>query len=338
MEPDVARLNESGSDSGPSGSQITFERNADSTHAARSPLDVIIVTHNGRALVQDCLDSLRAEAELLPLNVTVVDNDSTDGLVELIRSAYGLEAIATGGNLGFGKAANIGIQQTNAELVLLLNPDTVVPKGALVACVEALRARPWAGMLGCKLVRLDGSIDHACKRHIPTPLSALAYFARVRGRRFPSSYTADSLSYDDEGVVGAINGAFMLVRRAAIQDVGLFDEAYWMYGEDLDWCYRFDQHGWPVVYWPHATVIHVKAGISGTRRSARLNFAFHQAMWIFYMKHFKSSYRAYMAASVFLAIWLKFSASLATNALVALATHLSSGRGEPTTLRCSGDA
>jgi GT2 family glycosyltransferase len=236
-----------------------------------------------------------------------------------------VEVIETGANLGFGRAANIGLRRTCGDFVLLLNPDTVVPPGALAACVQALTGRPKAGMLGCKLVRTDGSLDHACKRQIPTPLSALSYFARRVGRRpaVPAGqYTAGHLPDDQEGVVGAINGAFMLVRREAIDDVGLFDEAYWMYGEDLDWCFRFSQRGWQVVYWPGATVTHVKAGISGTRRSTRLNFAFHHSMWIFFRTHQASQHPAALSALVWIAVWLKFASSVTRNGVAQLGSRL----------------
>jgi GT2 family glycosyltransferase len=130
------------------------------------------------------------------------------------------------------------------------------------------------------------------------------------------------LGDDEEGLVGAINGAFMLVRRAAMDEVGLFDEAYWMYGEDLDWCLRFSQRGWQVVYWPGATVTHVKAGISGTRRSMRVNFAFHHSMWIFFRKHQASQHPAAFSALVWIAVWLKFAASLIRNALARLGARV----------------
>jgi GT2 family glycosyltransferase len=245
-----------------------------------------------------------------------VDNNSTDGSRDVLRHEP-VELIESRQNLGFGRAANIGLRLSTAEFVLLLNPDTVVPAGTLTSCIDALRARPNAGMLGCKLVRLDGSLDHACKRQIPTPASSLSYFLRRIGRRRTTPagrYTATELGADDEGTVGAINGAFMLVRRAAIEEVGTFDEDYWMYGEDLDWCLRFTQRGWQVVYWPGATAIHVKAGITGTRRSLRVNFAFHQSMWIFFRKHQAGQYPAAMSALIWLGVWTKFTYSAVSNA------------------------
>jgi hypothetical protein len=249
------------------------------------------------------------------MRVVVVDNASTDGSPDLARDWPLVELIETGSNLGFGKAANIGLRMTAGEFVLLLNPDTVVWPGALAACVNALRARPDAGVLGCKLLKNDGTLDHACKRDLPTLSSALAYFFRLaRIRRFGGSetYTADRLGDDEEGNVGAVNGAFMLVRRSAMEQVGYFDERYWMYGEDLDWCLRFSQRGWRVVYWPGAVVTHVKAGVTG-RRGVRINFAFHNAMWIFYQTHHSERHAAIVNALVWSGIWGKFLASVTVN-------------------------
>jgi GT2 family glycosyltransferase len=284
-------------------------------------LEVVVVTYNGRSLVEACLDSLLAESAQISMRILVVDNASQDGLPLMVRQRYPVELVETGANLGFGKAANIGLRMTSREYVLVLNPDTVVPPGAIVSCVAAMRARPRAGVLGCKLVRTDGSLDHACKREIPTPASALAYFLRRMGGRAQAPnghYTAGHLPDDQEGVVGAVNGAFMLMRREAMEEIGLFDESFWMYGEDLDWCYRCSQHGWDVVYWPGATVVHAKGGISGRRRRVRVNFAFHRSMWLFYRKHHAVRYPAPLNVAVGTGIWTKFAASVAVNAAASL--------------------
>jgi GT2 family glycosyltransferase/glycosyltransferase involved in cell wall biosynthesis len=278
-------------------------------------LSVVVVSHNGCELLRSCLESLRAEAEVLPVEVIVVDNASSDGAVAMVEAEHGwVRLIESGGNLGFARACNIGIGVARGEYVLLLNPDTEVPAGALKRCAEEIARRPEVGALGCKLVLRDGTIDHACKRSFPTPLSALAYMTRAS--RLPllaraGGYTASHLGDDDEGNVDAINGAFMLVRAAAIDDVGLLDEAYWMYGEDLDWCHRLWSAGWTVLYWPGATVVHVKAGISGRHRSWKTNLAFHRAMWLFYRTHTAPNYPRVVTPAVWCAIWLKLGASAA---------------------------
>jgi GT2 family glycosyltransferase len=225
--------------------------------------------------------------------------------------------VESGGNDGFARAANIGLRRATSDAILLLNPDTEVSPTALAECRSALEAHPEVGMVGCKLVRLDGSLDHACKRGFPTPRSSLTYFARLgRGGKSTSSggYTADHLDENEVGYVDAVNGAFMLLRRSAVDTVGLLDEQYWMYGEDLDWCYRFWARGWKVLYWPCVTVLHVKGGVTGQRRSLRTNAAFHHSMWIFYRKHYAPHSNPGLNALVWLGIWLKFGVSVAGSA------------------------
>lgn len=290
-----------------------------------STLDIVIVSYNGCQLLRACLDSLSAEAQLLAVHVIVVDNNSSDGTPAMVREQYpSVKLIPTGSNLGFARAANIGLRQTTADSLLILNPDTEVPVGALTSCIAALEARPDVGVLGCKLVKRDGTFDHACKRGFPTPLSALAYFSGIGrlGKRSPASggYRAAHLADDDVGFVDAVNGAFMLIRRRALEEVGLLDEEYWMYGEDLDWCYRFWERGWAVLYWPRATVMHVKGGITGRYRSLRTNHAFHRSMWLFYRKHYASHRSATLNAAVWTAIWVKLIASVACNSVTRLAT------------------
>jgi N-acetylglucosaminyl-diphospho-decaprenol L-rhamnosyltransferase len=275
-------------------------------------LSVVIVSYRCRDLLADCLASLDAERRLVPMRVVVVDNDSRDGtLASLRRDFPWVEAIDAGANLGFSRANNLVLAGVRTEFVLLLNPDTVVIPGALAASLDALASRPGIGMLGCKLVKADGSLDHACKRGFPTLLSALGHFSGV-GR---GGYTAGHLGEDEEGPVDAINGAFMLVRRSALEAVGLLDEDFWMYGEDLDWCWRFWHAGWPVLYWPGATVRHLKGGSSGPARTWRTNLEFHRSMAIFYRKHYAADHAAVVNVAVQAGIWVKLGLSASRSAM-----------------------
>jgi hypothetical protein len=285
---------------------------------------VVIVSYNRCDLLRACLESLEADESRQSREVIVVDNASTDGCVEMVRSEHPwVRVIESGANVGFARAANMGIRIARGEFILLLNPDTVVPASALRHCVEELARRPSVGVLGCKLVRPDGSLDHACKRSFPTPVSALAHMTKL-SRLFAGSsldaYTADHVDEDEVALVDAVNGAFMLIRAAALDDVGLLDESYWMYGEDLDLCFRFWQANWPVLYWPHETVVHVKGGIAGQHRAWRTNFAFHHAMWLFFRRHQAPSYPAPVRSAVWTAIWLKLGVS-ATRSITARAAH-----------------
>ncbi|MHB8339844.1 MAG: glycosyltransferase family 2 protein [Mycobacteriales bacterium] len=282
---------------------------------------VVVVSYRCRELLRDCLASLRGERDTVALDVVVVDNASGDGTAEMVRGEFPeVSFLDTGANLGFARANNLVLSEAGGRYVLLLNPDTVVRPGALAAAVAALDARPRVGVLGVKLVQPDGSLDHACKRGIPTPGGALAYFLRLHRWRPESGglaqYTAGALGDDDEGCVGAVNGAFMLVRREAMEQVGLLDERFWMYGEDLDWCYRFWIAGWQVYYWPGATVVHLKGGSSGVR-SWRTNRAFHDAMWRFYRKHYAPGRGAAQNA----AVWAGVQAKLALSVTLSVARN-----------------
>ena len=286
-------------------------------------LDVIIVSANGgREMLRACLDSLQANPPRLEsVKVHLVDNGSTDGTVEMVERDFSwVEIDALDSNAGFSAANNRVISRTDGRLVLLLNPDTEVREGALDRCIAVIDQRPDIGVVGCRLVRPDGSFDHAAKRSFPTIAGAVGHFAGV-GRKLSygplAQYRATGLGELESGPVDAVNGAFMLVRRAAIKDVGLLDEGYWMYAEDLDWCYRFQQYGWTVWYEGSATTVHVKGGLSKVRqhRPLRANYAFHRAMGRFYRKH-RSGQRPLLDAAVYAAIVAKFVLSAVRSSIV----------------------
>jgi GT2 family glycosyltransferase len=294
-------------------------------------LTVVIVTYNCAALARDCLASLATERARLALEVIVVDNASSDGTPDAVEAEFPWATVVRAGrNLGFAAANNVGLRQARGRHLLLLNPDTVVPSGALGRCLEELQRHPHVGMLGCRLVRRNGALDHACKRGFPTPTAALWYllgFSRLwpRNPRL-ASYTAGHVASDAAAQVDAICGSFMLVRREAYEQVGALDEQYWMYSEDIDWCVRFHERGWRVLYWPGVTVLHVKGGCGG-RRSLRCNYAFHRGMWLFYRKHYLGKYNPLVTAAVAAGIVLRLSLSVAWQAVGAFA-RLPGHRGD----------
>jgi GT2 family glycosyltransferase len=254
----------------------------------RPGLDVVIVTYRSRELLRECLDSLREHPPSCRLSLVVVDNASADGTAEMVGSGYPeVDLIASPTNLGFAAATNLGARRGDAPYLLALNPDTEVTEGALDAVLDAIEAHPEVAVAGPRLLRPDGSLDHASKRSFPTPLSALGHFTGL-GRRPGAAgklaaYRAPEV---ESGPVDAVNGAFMLMRRSAFERVGGFDEGYWMYMEDLDLSYTLAQEGWGTWYEPAATVLHVKGGTTGGERSIRLNWAFHRGMYRFYRKHY----------------------------------------------------
>jgi GT2 family glycosyltransferase len=241
-----------------------------------------------------------------------VDNASGDGTVETIERDFPeVELVASPENLGFARANNLAIRRGSAPYVLALNPDTRVPAGSLDRLLYQMDERSEIGISGCRLELEDGSLDHAAKRSFPTPLSALGHFSGV-GRRPGAAgrlagYRAPTVS---EGPVDAVNGAFMLIRRAALNEVGLFDEGYWMYMEDLDLCYRFRQAGWITWYEPSVKIVHIKAGTSGRLRRPLLNYHFHYGMFRFYRTHYAREHHPLVNAAIYAGIGAKLAVSL----------------------------
>jgi N-acetylglucosaminyl-diphospho-decaprenol L-rhamnosyltransferase len=275
---------------------------------------VAIVSHGAPELLGSCLRSFERTADAKPRAVTVVDSGSPDSTPAMVAREFPWVELIQRDNVGFAAANNLVLREPDSEFVLLLNPDTELRDGALDRCLERMDADPAIGMVGCKLVLPSGELDHACKRSFPTPLSALAHFTGVGRSDSPperlSRYRATDLGEDEPGPVDAVNGAFMLVRADAIRQVGPLDEGYWLYMEDLDWCYRFWQRGWSVFYEPSGVVLHVKGGTSGERRGLQQDVAFHRGMGRFYRKFYAPNGSPLTAAVVYLGIGVKLLASL----------------------------
>ncbi len=282
-------------------------------------LEVVIVSHGAEALLRRCLRSLQehpiTEGEM---RVTVVDSGSPDGTPDMVAREFPQVRLLRRDNIGFSAANNVVLREDEAGAVLLLNPDTEVYAGTLDAALARLRSDPTIGMVGVKLVTENGELDHACKRSFPTPLSALAHFTGIgRGEgagEALSQYRATQLGDDEPGEVDAVNGAFMLCRAAAVQDVGLLDEGYWLYMEDLDWCHRFWDAGWKVFYEPAGVALHVKGGSSASRRGLKQEIAFHRGMGRFYRRFDAPQSNPLLNAAVYAGIGAKLGVSLAITA------------------------
>jgi GT2 family glycosyltransferase len=259
-------------------------------------LGVVILNWNTRDLLRECLRSAFASRGALSFVVCVVDNASTDGSAAMVRAEFPqARLVESPVNGGYAAGNNLGLRALGFDkgrtdgprYALLLNPDTVLPGNALADMVAYLDAHPTAGVAGPKLVLPTGELDLACRRSLA--FDAFVYRILGLSRLFPGSrrfgqYNLTYLSPDVETEVGAVVGAFMLVRREAIAQVGLLDEGFFMYGEDLDWAYAIHQAGWQVRYNPAVTVLHVKRAAS--RQSHRAQIAFHEAMLYFYRKHY----------------------------------------------------
>lgn len=267
-------------------------------------LAIVIVSYNTKDLLRDCLRSVIDSSPRIAYAICVVDNASTDGSADMVRSEFAqVQLIARSSNVGYSVANNIGLRwfgfnQPEAiaanelpRYALLLNPDTVVPESAFADMIEFMDAHPSAGVAGPCLRRPDGSLDKACKRSFPTPKVSLYRMAGL-GKIFPNSRTFNSYNLEylpDTAVaqVDSVVGAYMQLRREAIEEVGLLDETFFMYGEDLDWAKRIKDAGWEVWYNGESEITHVKEAASSQSSKSRVDF--YEAMWIFYTKHYRSS-------------------------------------------------
>lgn len=257
-------------------------------------VSVVIVNYKVRDLLRDCLHSLEHDLGRLSGEVWVVDNASDDGSVEMVRSEFPwVRLIASSWNRGYGAANNLAIRQARGRYVLILNPDTKLPPNAIVDTIAEMEAHPDIGALGPKLVLADGSLDKACRRSFPSPEVA---FYRLFGlaRLFPNHprfarYNLLNVDEDTPIDVDSVVGAFMLVRREVVERIGMFDEAFRLYGEDLDWAYRIKEAGWRVRYHPAVTVLHYKRQSTNQRSEWSIR-AFYEAMHIFYDKHYAKQY------------------------------------------------
>jgi N-acetylglucosaminyl-diphospho-decaprenol L-rhamnosyltransferase len=283
-------------------------------------LEIVIVSHGAEALLRRCLRSLEEHPiSGGEMRVTVVDSGSPDATPNMVEREFPWVRLRRETNIGFSAANNLVLREDEAEAVLLLNPDTEVYAGTLDAALARLRSDPEIGMVGVKLVTESGELDHACKRSFPTPLSALAHFTGIgRGDGAGaalSQYRATDLGDDEPGEVDAVNGAFMLCRAAAVQEVGLLDEGYWLYMEDLDWCHRFWDAGWKVFYEPAGVALHVKGGSSASRRAPKQEIAFHRGMGRFYRRFDAPQSNPLLNAAVYAGIGAKLGVSLAITAV-----------------------
>ncbi len=289
-------------------------------------LSVVIVNFNVKEFLEQTLVSVQKALSGIKAEVIVVDNASSDGSLALLRQRFPeVVIIANQKNLGFARASNQGIRQARARYILLLNPDTIVQEDTLQEMLRFFRSHPEAGMVGCKILNPDGSLQLACRRSFPTPwvaftklsgLSRLFSKSRLFGR-----YNLTYLDPDETCEVEAISGSFMMVRRETLQEVGLLDESFFMYGEDLDWCYRIGQSRWKVMYYPGTQIIHFKGESSKKAHFDNLR-VFYQAMQLFAQKHFNNRYVRVPYWILWLAIWMRAGVAFSGNIIRMLASPL----------------
>jgi N-acetylglucosaminyl-diphospho-decaprenol L-rhamnosyltransferase len=304
-------------------------------------LGIVIVNYKTCDLLRDCLQSIYESRGDFSYQVCVVDNCSQDGSCAMVEKEFPqVRLIESEVNGGYAYANNLGLRalgfthtsdekpsESTPRYALLLNPDTLLSPSALQEMLDFVEKHPEAGVAGPRLVLADGSLDPACRRSFPSP--EVSFYRMVglsklfpRSKRF-GRYNLTYLDPDEVAEVDSVVGAFMLVRAEALKQVGLLDESFFMYGEDLDWAYRIKKVGWKVYYNPEVTVLHYKRAAS--RHSHKAKYEFYRAMHIFYRKH-------YAATTPFWLHWLILSGIALRGGLAVLYSRLlrdSKGRNFP---------
>jgi len=257
----------------------------------RADVDVVVVGFHSRDLVLACLDSLPLAAPGLAVTVTVVDNDSRDGTLDAVAArGGGARAVGMGRNAGFSRANNRGIAMGTGRYVLVLNPDTVVAAGALTRLVEFADGVPTAGVVAPRLLNADGSAQQTARR-FPTPAAAVFGRRSPLSRWFPENRWSRAfllergVGGDEPFEVDWVSGAAMLVPRDVIDVVGPFDEDYFLFWEDADWCRRIKRAGFGVWCVPRAVVVHDEGGTRAHAWSARSIVRFHRGAYLYWTKH-----------------------------------------------------
>jgi GT2 family glycosyltransferase len=292
-------------------------------------LSVVIVSYNVKTFLEQCLRSVLKAAEGIESEIFVVDNNSVDGTEAMLMAKFSclpnVHLIFNRENLGFSKANNQALRRCRGRYVLVLNPDTLVQEDTFRKMIAFMEQDPTIGAAGCKLLNADGSFQLSCRRSFPTPevsfykiigLSALF----PQSRRF-ARYNLTYLPIDATYEVDALMGAFMFIRREVLEQVGLFDESFFMYGEDLDLCYRIKQAGWKIYYYHETQIIHYK-GESTKKESFNYVIRFYEAMLIFVRKHYRSRYSRLFEAILVLGIYLRASLAFLRRLLMRLGVPL----------------
>ena len=253
-------------------------------------LSIVIVNYNVKHFLEQVLYSVEAASQQLDVETWVVDNNSVDGSMEMVQEKFPwVKAIINKDNLGFSKANNQAIRQSNSRYVLLLNPDTVLQEDTLHKCIEYMDAHANVGGLGVRMIDGKGCFLPESKRGLPTPKAA---FYKMSGLAsiFPKSkefgrYHMKYLSEWETNEVDVLAGAFMMLRSETLDKIGLLDEQFFMYGEDIDLSYRITLAGYNNVYFPETTIIHYK-GESTKKKSVNYVRVFYNAMVLFAKKHY----------------------------------------------------
>lgn len=274
-------------------------------------LSIVIINFNTKKLTAQCIESISASTHC-DYEIIVVDNSTKQE--EKYSSDNPKVRIINTENHGFGHACNIGMKASEADFFLMLNSDTIVHDGAIDVCLEYMKSHADVGAVGCKTLLADGTLDHNCKRGLPTPSASFFYLMGL-DKIFPKNpkvarYHATFIDENSISEVEVLSGSFMMLRRETLGQAGMFDEEFFMYGEDMDLCYRIGQAGWKLIYHPGGSITHLKGQSGLSSSSPFVVEQFYRSMKIFYRKNFKEKYNFLVTAFVYLGINLKMALAM----------------------------
>ncbi|CAN5205520.1 glycosyltransferase [soil metagenome] len=288
-----------------------------SNRGSQPDVSIIIVNYNVKEFLASCLQSVKKATAYLEAEIFVVDNDSSDGSIPFLKDKFDDTIyIENTENVGFGKANNQAIRQAKGKYTLLLNPDTLLQEDTLETLIRYMDEHEQCGACGCKILNPDGTFAPESRRSIPT-LSAAVYKAIGLTAFFPESkhfgaYYQGWKDEDEGGEVPVISGSFMFFRTDVLKQAQGFDERFFMYGEDIDLCYRVTEMGWEIHYVPQTSIIHYK-GESTKKNELAYNRVFNEALYKFFEKHFTSRYSRLFKFLIFWAIQLRVIISFFVN-------------------------
>ena len=249
-------------------------------------LSVVIVNYETFELTKNTVSSILDYSYPFSVEVIVVDSASSDDSLAKLKEHFKnkVKFISSEVNRGFAYANNLALDVTDSRYVLLLNSDTVVWEDTLSNIYSYMENHPDTGACGCRVLLKDGSLDKACKRSFPNVKNSFFRLFHIPSKSTDNNYNLDSL--DDGGVfeIDCLTGAFIFMRKEAVDEVGFLDESFFMYGEDIDLCFRIKQAGWKIIYYGKNCITHFK-GSSSKKQRSKLIYEFYRAMYIYYKKH-----------------------------------------------------